>query len=133
MLSTSWMVLDLSRFAVESWVWKTFDVWLPVCVSIDNGHLPVPDNKPKSTLEIASHAVSTTSQNKPTYIQAFVLSSHSSPIYPTTPPTHHSATSPFPGIFALTILSQFNKHSGSNAFFSWRMASTVSVPSSWGR
>jgi hypothetical protein len=55
--------------------------------------------------------------------------------YPTTSPfcPHHSSTSPFPGIFARTILSQFSRQSGSNAFFSWRMASTVSVPSSWGR
>lgn len=46
---------------------------------------------------------------------------------------YHSATSPGFGWLTLTILSQLSKHSGSNAFLSCLIASTVLVPTSCSR
>lgn len=43
---------------------------------------------------------------------------------------HHSCTSPFAGVCALITLSQFKRHSGSQAFLIALIALTVSFPSS---
>lgn len=48
-------------------------------------------------------------------------------------PDYHSSISPFLGVRIRMILSGFSRHSGSNASFSLRMASTVLWPSSCGR
>ena len=54
--------------------------------------------------------------------------SPSHPVHFTHPPIY--SPSPLPPSLIRTILSQLSRHSGSNAIFSRRIASTVSAPSS---